>query len=58
MKEDDVSEFHAHLDRCSRCEKRPWDLCPVGLDLLQAAGAEISKQYKHLYPTLMEAKHG
>ncbi len=29
--------FHAHLDECKQCSDRPFDLCPVGAILIQAA---------------------
>lgn len=29
--------YHAHLNVCSQCESRPWNLCPVGADLLEKA---------------------
>lgn len=33
------AQFHAHLDRCKRCAEQPFNLCPVGAQLLGAAGA-------------------
>ena len=33
--------FHAHLDVCSRCRDRPFDLCAKGYALLVAAAASI-----------------
>lgn len=32
-----IDAFHAHLDECSRCMNRPFDLCPKGGPLLAAA---------------------
>lgn len=30
--------FHAHLDACAQCERQPFALCSVGLQLLRAIG--------------------
>ena len=38
-----VETFHEHLDECERCRTRPFDLCPVGAQLLTAAGAEATQ---------------
>lgn len=29
--------FEAHLDECKQCRENPFDLCAVGIPLLQAA---------------------
>lgn len=29
-----ISDFHAHLDVCQQCENNPFDLCPVGSNIL------------------------
>lgn len=29
--------FHAHLDSCRRCRHQPFNLCPTGAQLLEAA---------------------
>lgn len=33
-----ADEFHGHLDVCKRCADQPFNLCPVGAQLLQRAG--------------------
>jgi hypothetical protein len=33
-------DFHSHLDKCERCAKQPFNLCPVGSRLLNAAAAQ------------------
>jgi hypothetical protein len=30
-------DFHNHLDECPQCRDHPFDLCPVGEQLLQAS---------------------
>ncbi len=35
--------FHVHLDRCQRCREQPFNLCPVGAQLLGAAVAAPPK---------------
>ncbi len=32
--------FHAHLDNCTRCYDRPFDLCGTGARLLRATCPE------------------
>ena len=32
-----ADDFHAHLDVCKRCADEPFNLCPVGANLLQRA---------------------
>jgi hypothetical protein len=36
-----MKEFHAHLDVCTRCAGHPFDLCPIGAQLLQEAAAKV-----------------
>jgi len=35
-----ADKFHAHLDVCARCRTKPFDLCPVGGQLLRAAALD------------------
>lgn len=37
--------FHAHLDKCERCRKEPFNLCAVGAALLRSAAAEIATEF-------------
>lgn len=36
-----AERFHAHLERCPRCEQHPFDLCAYGRLLLEQAAAEL-----------------
>ena len=38
-----ADNFHKHLDNCYRCRNRPFDLCPVGAFLLEAAASVVIK---------------
>lgn len=31
-----MNEFHKHLDECKQCEQHPFELCPVGVQLIHA----------------------
>lgn len=33
--------FHEHLDVCKQCADHPFDLCPVGLQLIEVAARTI-----------------
>jgi len=35
-------QFHAHLDQCKRCAGQPFNLCPIGAQLLGTAAASLS----------------
>jgi hypothetical protein len=45
------NKFHDHLDVCERCEKQPFNLCPVG-DLL--IRAEVAKPFSKLAEAMSE----
>lgn len=32
-----INQFHEHLDVCKQCENHPFDLCPIGANLLKSA---------------------
>jgi hypothetical protein len=36
-----MQEFHAHLDVCARCAPHPFNLCPIGAQLLQEAATRV-----------------
>jgi hypothetical protein len=36
--------FHAHLDFCAQCEQNPFELCPEGQRLLQAAVVDAGRK--------------
>lgn len=36
--------FHNHLDRCTRCASRPFDLCGAGALLLMMAAKEAGDE--------------
>ena len=38
---DAIDKFHEHLDKCSRCRNRPFDLCPTGQKLIEAVGKNV-----------------
>ena len=38
---DPAKEFHAHLDVCERCERQPFNLCPIGARLINEAVARL-----------------
>lgn len=35
-----MQQFHAHLDACDQCRTHPFNLCPIGMDLLRSAADE------------------
>lgn len=38
---DAAEAFYAHLDVCRQCEAHPFDLCPVGQDLIKATVKDL-----------------
>jgi hypothetical protein len=48
--EDIQKKFHSHLDQCAQCEKRPFDLCPEGAQILNSFGKPGEKQTKKKKP--------
>ncbi len=32
-----TDRFHQHLDECERCREHPFDLCKIGVSLIQKA---------------------
>lgn len=39
-----LGAFHAHLDVCGQCRDHPFDLCHVGVPLLQAVAPSADKE--------------
>jgi hypothetical protein len=40
-----ADDFHAHLDVCQQCEGHPFELCPIGRELLTAVGEAHGGDY-------------
>ena len=36
-------EFHKHLDECKRCENNPFDLCRIGMQLIEQVREELEE---------------
>ena len=36
-----TDQFHNHLDVCQQCANQPFNMCPVGVDLLHKAVESI-----------------
>ena len=43
--------FHAHLDRCERCRRRPFDLCAEGTALFEKFAEALEEQLKNASST-------
>lgn len=37
MSQENINHFHAHLDDCRQCRDNPFDLCPIGVVLINEA---------------------
>jgi len=37
QQEDEIYDFHKHLDQCEQCREHPFNLCPIGNKLLLAS---------------------
>jgi hypothetical protein len=44
--------FHRHLDECEQCRLHPFNLCAVGIPLLQLEAAELQKCAPSEWPPL------
>lgn len=42
-KKDATERFHEHLDGCKQCRENPFELCGLGVILIQQAGKQATK---------------
>jgi hypothetical protein len=39
---DDIDRFHGHLDECRQCSEEVFNLCPIGVELIEKAATSDS----------------
>lgn len=47
-----IDAFHAHLDECEQCREEPFNLCPMGAELI----VEITKEMDALGNILLKSE--